>query len=463
MRDLLSGANNKHTGLVSPFSRSLLRRFAATAAVWAHLIRAEWPTLRRRRNGGRASERSLLLLADRLPPDRVHGGSYRQTSFLQYARENGWRVTAITTELGKPPDRAALELASRIPKDCSIIRVPAPSFQASRRVIPSIDGTIEMALQVFEAGWRRFRESPPAVVVATGPQFHNFLAAFYLSRRFGSRLVLDYRDEWTECPFSFVQIGKWDRAIESRILKHADGALFTTQSQLDHALRSFRQLRPEKCFLLPNGYDPSNEPMPSESPVGDSSRTVIAFVGHLAPHTHPGRFLDMLEELVASNPELADRVRLRLVGSIDPSVEERLDKFSFPNMIERVGFVPLYEAKREMAGADLLILFAGCDLVRYLPGKLFEYLAAGRPIMIFGESGEAADLVSSLSAGRRVSDARDFLDFLADLDELEGTLGGTEIRTWLAEYRRDVLVGRFYDILEGIIVNALFNQAVTVE
>jgi glycosyltransferase involved in cell wall biosynthesis len=379
------------------------------------------------------------------------GGSYRPTSFLQYAGENGWRAAAITGELIEPPDRAALELASRIPKDCSIIRVPVPSLQASRRAIPSIDGTIEMALQVFETGWRRFRESPPAVVVATGPHFHNFLAAFYLSRRFRSRLVVDYRDEWTESPFSFVQTGKWDRAVETRILKHADGVLFTTQSQLGHALRSFRQLRPEKCFLLANGYESSNEPMPSESPVGDSSRTVIAFVGNLAPHTHPGQFLDMLEELVASNPQLADRVRLRLVGRIHSTIEECLDEFSFPNMIDRVGLVTLSEAKREMAGADLLILFAGSDLVRYLPGKLFEYLAAGRPIMIFGESGEAADLVSSLSAGRRISDARDFLAFLADLDELEGALGSTKIRRWLAEHGRQVLAGRLYDILEGIV------------
>src|SRR5262245_6278297 len=131
--------------LMSPFCRSLLRRFAASAAVWAHLVRAEWPTLRHRRNGGRASERSLLLLAEWLPPGHVQAGSYRPTSFLQYARENGWRVTAITAELVKPPDRAALELASRIPKDCSIIRVPAPSVQAIRRVIPSLDGRIEIA------------------------------------------------------------------------------------------------------------------------------------------------------------------------------------------------------------------------------------------------------------------------------------------------------------------------------
>ena len=91
------------------------------------MAHAQAPTKRRARK-----RRSLLLLAEWLPPDRVQGGSYRPTSFLQYARENGWRVTAITAELVKPPDRAALELASRIPKDCSIIRVPAPSFQAIR-------------------------------------------------------------------------------------------------------------------------------------------------------------------------------------------------------------------------------------------------------------------------------------------------------------------------------------------
>jgi hypothetical protein len=381
------------------------------------------------------------------------GGSYRPTSFLQYAVENGWRAAAITRELIELPDRAALELAARIPEDVPIIRVPPPSFQASRRVIPSLDGTMEMALEVFNAGRRRFAATPPSVVVATGPPFHNFLAAFYLSRQLRSRLVVDYRDEWTECPFSFVASGPWDRAVETRILRHADGVLFTTNSQLEHALRRFSVLRSEKCYLLANGWEPSSSTSFEGRPAREPSRTVISFVGHLAPHTHPGPFLDMLEELVGQRPEVADQVRLRLVGPIHHDVRERLDRFPHPAMIEQVGLLPLSEAQREMAVADALILFAGSDLSRYLPGKLFEYLAARRPIIVYGEPGEAADLVSSLSAGRRVGGPRDFTRFLADIEEFERALGSAKIETWLAEHRRESLASRFYGILERIVKN----------
>ena len=379
------------------------------------------------------------------------GGSYRPTSFLQYAGENGWRAAAITRELGEPPDRAALELAARIPEDVSIIRVPSPSFQASRRVLPSLDGTMEMALQVFDAGRRRFAATPPSVVVATGPPFHNFLAALYLSRQLRSRLVVDYRDEWTESPFSFVKSGTWDRAVESRILRHADGVLFTTRSQLENALRSFSALHREKCYLLPNGWEPSSSVSIEAAPQRERSTTVIAFVGNVAPHTHPGPFLDMLEGLVGERPEVADQVRLRLVGPIHEHVRDRLNQFAYPAMIERVGMLPLSEAQREMAVADALVLFAGSDLSRYLPGKLFEYLAAKRPIIVYGEAGEAADLVSSLSVGRRVASQEDFLSFLDEIEELERAFRGREIETWLAEHRRESLAKRFYGILEDIV------------
>jgi glycosyltransferase involved in cell wall biosynthesis len=178
---------------------------------------------------------------------------------------------------------------------------------------------------------------------------------------------------------------------------------------------------------------------------------VIAFVGHLAPHTNPGPFFDMLDRLVSEHPEVVDRVCFRIVGQIHEAVRKQLDRFAHPTMIERVGLLPLSEAQREMAAADALILFAGSDLSRYLPGKLFEYLAARRPIIVYGEPGEADDLVSSLSVGRRVSGTEDFVKFLEDLQDIERQLEGPQIDQWLAEHRRDALAKRFYEILERII------------
>jgi hypothetical protein len=159
----------------------------------------------------------------------------------------------------------------------------------------------------------------------------------------------------------------------------------------------------------------------------------------------------MLEELVGQRPEVADQVRFRLVGRIYEGFRGRLDRFPHPTMIERVGLLPLSEAQREMDVADVLILFAGPDLARYLPGKLFEYLAARRPIIVYGEPGEAADLVSSLSAGRRVDGPQDFLRFLADVGQLERSLREAKIGSWLAEHRREALAKRFYGILERIV------------
>jgi hypothetical protein len=430
----------------------IVKRARETAAAYVHLLRAELGArAARARDAG--PDRRFLLLAEGLPPDRLRGGSYRPTSFLQYAAANGWQAAAITRELTESPDRAAMELATHVPNDCPVIRVPPAPFQASRRVFPTIDGTVEAALQAFDAGRRQLGAFRPSVVVATGPPFHNFLAAFYLARHFSSKLVLDYRDEWTECPFSFVRSGRWDRAVEARILKHADGVVFTTRSQLGHALDAFSSLSRSRCFIVPNGWDP---PPLGEKPIAaprerERSRILLSFVGKLASHTDPGAFLDMLERLVRSRPELAERIRLQFVGLADDGADARLARFNRPEMIERVGFVPLREAQREMEMADILLLFAGADLARYVPGKLYEYLAAGRPIMVYGEPGEASDLVTSLSAGRRVQGENDFLRFLEDLDRVETSRRGSATEAWLAEHQRSVLAGRFFAVLEHVV------------
>ena len=107
-----------------------------------------------------------------------------------------------------------------------------------------------------------------------------------------------------------------------------------------------------------------------------------------------------------------------------------------------------------MRQSDALLILAEPELERYRPGKLYDYIAAGPPVLVYGHSGEASELIERLGAG--------FFVPANDTDALEKTLDqicesistfpnrSAEINEWLEQHTREALARRFFDILEGL-------------
>ena len=127
--------------------------------------------------------------------------------------------------------------------------------------------------------------------------------------------------------------------------------------------------------------------------------------------------------------------------------------FELWEMFESIDEVPRPEAIRIMQSAAALLLFNPPELARYLPGKLYAYLAARRPILVFGDGGEAATLVRQLDAG--VSLEPDDPHALAGaIDRLvAGTLlppNGPTVDAWLAAHTYERTAARFFALLEAL-------------
>ena len=92
-----------------------------------------------------------------------------------------------------------------------------------------------------------------------------------------------------------------------------------------------------------------------------------------------------------------DRIELHLAGKLSAADEEIL---AGSPLVHRHGYLPHAEAVALMRSADLLFLpmqdapgRAGLD-----PGKTYEYLAAGRPILAAVPEGDARDLLGEAGA-----------------------------------------------------------------
>ena len=419
------------------------------------VLGAEWLALERR--GGRThahsrSGRHLALFAAALPPSSS-AGVYRPLSFIRYGSRMGWRIDAFASEPLSTQSEHGEELLARVPGNVTIHVVPSSAREPSYRLFPRIDGGFNSALSHARFAIDALAQDPPDVIVASGPPFFTFVAALFVARHFNSPLVLDYRNEWTECPFDFVSKDRNDRAWERRCLNAAGAVLFTTRSHLQRALSAFPNLDARKTHVVPNGWEPGDFVVQENGARRNGERSDvlrIAHVGNLSGHSTPVDFLDSLAALLASEPEWVPRIRVQFIGRRSNTADAAIRAFPYPDVLEVIDHVGKREASRRMLESDVLLLIANPALERYLPGKLFDYLAARRPVMVFGSRGEASNLIEELHAGVLCApgSATELRESLVHLRRLNLSKEDPTVNRWLDDHRRDALASRAFGIID---------------
>ena len=429
---------------------TIVRTLIDTAVMGTRWLTLELPT--RRRADRAPSDRHLALFASALPPSS-NVGVVRPLSFMRYACSTGWRVDAYCSEPPASQRQNSDELMARVPREATIHVIPPSSRQPSYRFFPRVDGGFADALVFARRANEIMANDPPDIVMASGPRFFGFVAALFVAKRFGVPLVLDYRDEWTECPFDFVQKDGSDRKWERRCLRYADAVIFTTESHRRHQLATFPELAAEKAHVVSNGWD-LDEFVESqdERPTTARDTMSLGYVGSLAGQTPPHDFLASLEQLLTEEPAWVGRIRVQLIGRRGLRAKEAIRAFRFPAVLEVIDHVGKREAIRRMQSCDALLLISREGLERYLPAKLFEYLAARRPVLIFGMPGESSRLIEQLGAGVLCPPGSSALlrDALLVLSSLDMSARDAAIRRWLAQHERKVLAAQAFEIIEPL-------------
>lgn len=437
-----------------------LKGSAAVAADWWRVAHAAARAPRR------AEGRHVAFLAWALPPN-TNAGVHRPLSFLRHGTPLGWRFSTFQGETPGNQAQHGDELLAKLPPSVRRTVVPGESRAVSWRLFPHIDGGFADAIAFARVALETLRNDPPDVVLASGPPFHTFVAARWIARAFGVPLVLDYRDEWSECPFDFVSAGPDDRRWERDCLRDAAAVLFTTQSHRTHQLRTFSELRPDRAHVVANGWEPEDfERAPSEvagvggmaSKAGETPAALrLAHVGTLSGHTSPTTFLQRLDELIAAEPDWRNGLAVEFIGRRSPVADAALRSAACHELLSTVDHVPKREAARRMQTADALLLLCAPELERYLPGKLFDYVAAGRPVLVFGSEGESSRALGDIGLGVfcPADEPAALGQALAQLRQRRLAPLPPVMQPWLQAHRRDVLARQAFSLLESVCTDAL--------
>lgn len=289
-------------------------------------------------------------------------------------------------------------------------------------------------------------------ILLTAPPFSVFLTGNALKRRFPHLTVVsDFRDEWLNfylSTFDFhssPEIRRKAARMERETIEASDLVITVTPSILNELRQRYPEF-PGRFHLLPNGYDPESFASFRPRPHGGSS-ILVTYVGTIYKASTPRFYLDALESLPESARVLFET---RFIGRVAED-----EKASFANRtsrIEMLGFRPQAEALRTMEETDYLLLTmtdAGS-----LTGKLFEYLATGKPILAFAPSGGEIDqILKETGAGwcldpSRPEQARSLLEQLV----LKRQNGGEPFQTnreVIARFERPRLTAALADLIRA--------------
>ena len=362
----------------------------------------------------------VLYLAFYFPPTRA-SGVYRAVATANCFAERGWEVTVATA----PREFFAEQIRSSDPSleravhpDVRVERVSFTSLLPWEREVRRIGRVHRWAptLANDAYGWLRRAsvDEPYALwipgvaaraarlharrrfdlVVATGNPFASFFAAWLIGRALRIPYVLDYRDAWTLELFSEQPARPADDPVwrlEERLLRGAAEAVFVNEP-----LRRWHQARypfaARRMTVVPNGWEPEL--------LGDLTADADREAGAPLRFGYLGTLTDQLPledffagwRLARQHPLMAG-ARLDLHGHLG-FFTHQADRLAArmplgQDGVEYRGPIAKAEVGAAYAGMDALVFLAGG--ARYVTsGKIFEYMATGKPIVSAHRPGIAA-------------------------------------------------------------------------
>jgi glycosyltransferase involved in cell wall biosynthesis len=363
------------------------------------------------------SARRLLIITYYFPPSPSIGGA-RWAAMSEWLRRLGHEVTVLTTKAGGPSDddggwvlrTADVSAMASVRK--LLRRPPARSAEAAQSiqkppprwftdiVVPD-EYLFTWGLPALASVRRAIREREIDCVITSGPPQSTHLLPLLLGAR-RPAWIADFRDGWRfeplRPPWPMRAQDRLDGALERRVARSADVVIGVTRPI---ATDTKERLTASSAYI-PNGWDPDFDRRLEgvAAPPLDPSYVNVVHTGKLSgPRGRdPQPLFAAMRQLAANRPAVASRLRLTFAGRLDTEDERLLCKFDLRS-VKHVGSLSRAAALALQREADVLLLLTSSTHISEATGKLFEYLAAGRPILALANGNEAARIVGETGAG----------------------------------------------------------------
>ncbi|WP_111670495.1 glycosyltransferase family 4 protein [Algoriphagus litoralis] len=422
--------------------------------------------------------RRVLIITYYWPPS---GGSgvQRWLKFAKYLPEAGWEPVIFTPE-NPDFDLQDESLVKEIPSTLEVLKFPIwEPYQLFSKVKGKSKSHPGRLMEQKERGileklaiWMRANLIVPdprvfwvkpsvkfltdlvksgqfQAVITTGPPHSMHLIGRDLKRQTGITWIADFRDPWSQWEFldtlpmtSFIR--KKHQELEQSVLKEAN-AVMTISPTFQQDLE---KLAKRKIKLLTNGYDPADIPLGFSPKKKESGKLHLVYSGIIDAIRNP---IPLMEAMKAEFEASADQIEWTFVGKVSEQVQNYVKVDSWLSArIHFAGYVSHQEVFGFYKKADALVLILTDtkNAQGNIPGKLFEYLATGIPVLALGDpKGDSAQILADSAAGEVIAHT-DSQGIRRRLANLMNTSSGETKSADLEKYSRKSLSFQLAKILD---------------
>lgn len=383
--------------------------------------------------------KTVLLVAFYFPPSNEIAAR-RMGGLAEYLPQYGWRVIVLTpwqkTRTSGPFELLVTDYEDKMQgwrrglhlHDGYSLSMPQTAgHTASPTVLQKLRKwavlTLRDLLTYPDAMWnwyrpavqagRRFlaKEGADVILSSYGPATCHIVASALAS---DARVpwVADYRDPWSSSAYTSHgwMLRGVDRRLEARVTRTAAAFMGVSQTLKESVACCHPGVR---AFLVPNGYDPEEKADDLKSL--DRQFTIVHCGSLYSEKRSPKVLLEAVAHAIGEGLMRREDVRIDFYGFVEPNVDNLSHLYGIDDLVVQHGMVGRDQvmAVERSAQVLLLVLRDSANDVGTIPGKVFEYMAARRPILAMGAvRGEVADLLALTRTGAQVTSTTEMRDWI---------------------------------------------------
>ncbi len=377
--------------------------------------------------------KKVLIITYYWPPSGG-AGVQRWLKFAKYLSDFGWEPIIYTVENGEYPV-LDYDLLDEVPKGITVLKTPIwepysiykkftgrkkedkiNSGFLSEKKNPKLLEKLSIWIRgnLFIPDARKFWikpsvnfltnyliDNPVDIVVSSGPPHSSHIIALKLKEKNKLPWLADFRDPWTNIDYykELLLSKKSDlkhKKLENIVLNKADKVI-TIGKSLSEELKA---LGANNIDVIENGFDPDD--FQSNEYISLDKKFSIAHIGSFTPSRNHIIFWQAIKELIAENSNFSKELKIQLVGKVDYSVKMNIEKYGLEKHVNYIGYVPHGEVIEYQKKANLLLLMINNtpNAKGIITGKVFEYIASKRPILVVGpEDGDLSTIINTTKSG----------------------------------------------------------------
>ena len=313
-----------------------------------------------------------------------------------------------------------------------------------------------------DRGWKPFaikagsellqKEDIDAMLSSSSPVTSHLIAK-ELKASYKIPWIADFRDLWSQNHnYAYGSIRKLvDTRLELKTLSNAD-ALITVSEPWAEKLRTLHKEKP--VYAITHGFDLAEV---NDPPAKLATKFTITYTGSIyAGEQEPSKLFADLRDLISSGTMNPDEIEVRFYGLEPGWLDREIEQYGLSNIIKQYGVVPRQIALEKQRESQLLLRLKWEDPRERgaYSGKIFEYLAARRPILATGGSDDVvSELLNETKAGICAPTVEDIKNALRELYaeyKLKGKITYKGEESKVNKYTNQEMARKLSVILNGI-------------